>query len=125
MVTAHGKTDSNGNTNTLESLGLKGRYDRGSAIEVEPWRNKTSIYKRPEGAWRMSEVRDNPRGIHRLDAFGTIAMLAIREGIREDEWVILADNPKSRCYDLITKKVTYRKIKNLIYKKKTEVKVKK
>ena len=48
----------------------------------------------------LVELRNNVRGIDRLDQFGTLVMYALQMGFDETDWCTLGDNKKNVCHDL-------------------------
>ena len=127
MVSAYGTTDSFGKVDSLASKGLTGTHDGIHNKVVEPWAVRATkiIYKYKKrgeeievDTWMLHEIRDNPHCISLLEPFGTMSMMALRDGISPTEFCTLASTKNPTYYDLIFKDVSYRKIKQKIYSKK-------
>jgi len=93
----------------VDSLGTGDKFD--------PWKIQTSMFGEK---MRLSEVRDNIRDFHRLNAYGTLVMFALRNGFTEDELCRVADNKKNICYDLYCGDVIFRKLNDRHYKRKAK-----
>lgn len=89
----------------------------GSNEKFDPWKIQTSMFGEK---MRLSEVRDNIRSVHRLNAYGTLVMFALRNGFTEDQMCRLADNKKNICYDLYCGDVIFRKLNDRHYKRKAK-----
>lgn len=115
QYTAQATTTATGSqTSTITELGV----DNGGVNErFNPWEIQTSMFGQK---LRLSEVRDNINNTHRVNAFGTLAMFALRNGFDETDMCRMADNKKNICYDLYCDGYIFRKLNERHYKRKVK-----
>ena len=113
MVTARAITNESGH---VDSFHIK-MDGLATGFEFDPWKFQTQPFGRK---MMLVELRNNVRGIDRLDQFGTLVMYALQMGFEETDWCTLGDNKKNVCHDLYVGKYLFRKLNGKMHKKKLQ-----